>query len=114
MNQNYSRDQFFRFKNFQTVATNLASQTNLATDPRMNIPMTAQGASIHSSNQHYENPPAEAYIQQPLINMATANPPTVHDNFIHYPIEFFYQPPNDLLNYCIKCEEISFGVVNNF
>lgn len=121
MNTYYRKDQFS--ENFQTIMTNnITPQINLeqvAIDSRMNIPHVAvENANIHSQNQHYENPASYAImtrIPHPLVNMTVVNPPP--DNFLidlHHHIAFFYQPPNDLYNYCIKCKEISFDTVNNF
>lgn len=114
MNPYHTKDQFT--ENFQTIMTNnIAPQINLeqaAIDSRMNIPYVAvENANIHSQNQHYENPASYAMMTQiphPLVNMTIVNPPP------HHHIAFFYQPPNDLYNYCIKCKEISFDTITSF
>ena len=129
MNENHSRDQFSGSENFQI---NLASQPNPAeglTASHVNASYvnSLQNASIYSPSQHYGNP--EVYTltgqfpqPQQTLHLASVNTivdsPIAQNNFVVNsltqpinPISFFYQPPNDLCNYRINCNEISFDTV---
>jgi hypothetical protein len=116
MNQNYSNDQFL---NFQTI-TNQAPQSNLgqtAGSSTVNFPyMTLQNQRygspiVYSTMAQYSQP--QQTLQLTSVN-TTVNP-VVQDNFVvKHPFAFFYQPPNDLYNYCIKCKEISVTLLNEF
>ncbi|GES85369.1 hypothetical protein GLOIN_2v1474372 [Rhizophagus clarus] len=98
-----SNNQFFDSDN---TISNLAPQTNfeqVVIDPRMNIPyVTVQNDDIHSSNNHKV---FMGQISQPPVD--TINSSIVQNKFnpIH-PIAFFYQPPNDLYIYQIRCNEL--------
>ena len=121
MNENHSRDQFSGSETFQI---NLASQPNLAeglTASHVNVSYvnSLQNASIYSQSQQYGSPFPQPQQTFHLASVNTiVNSPIAQNNFVINsltqpinPISFFYQPPNDLCNYRINCNEISFDTV---
>src|ERR1043166_200558 len=112
MNQNYSNDQFL---NFQTITANLAPQSNLG--QAVEGSSTVNFPYVTSQNQHNSSPivyTTMAQYPQPQQTLqltsvnTTVNPVVpVQDNFAVNHFAFFYQPPNDLYNYRIKCKEVS-------
>jgi hypothetical protein len=107
MDPNYSK--FFGYENFQSTITNLAPQTNYGQSgqtAQMNVPYmpSVQHANIHSLDGGQEVYPHQAF--QLMTNNSSVVQPVYH------PTAFFYQPPNDLYYYRIKCKEISTQLLN--
>ena len=78
--------------------------------------MTSVQHANHSSNQYCDMMEQLSQSQQseqtfqisPIIQNTNVVNQHTHSNI------FYYQPPNDLYNYHIKCEEISIQLLNEF
>ena len=65
--------------------------------------------TIHSFNQQQHGGNFD-YNMQPMFLTSQTNSSTLPNHLLN---NFFYQPPDDLFNYHIKCEKISLQLLNN-
>ena len=102
MNSHNSNGQFSGFENFQptTITSSLTPQSNLAEN---NVPY------VTSSMQHQPQP--RQTFQPASVNTVVNSQ---NDLVVYHtvnPIAFFYRPPNDFYNYCIKLKEVLVDIV---
>jgi hypothetical protein len=105
----YSNQQYNNYQDYSTQQMLQLSQTNSFSSVNHVI---SSHQNSHASNQYgISMKLSKKMIQIPVqVNShqnQENNDPQIHLN------NFFYQPPNDILNYHIKCEKLSLQLLNN-